>query len=103
MSSNVKLRGGPAVRQENYQRRLSAPTVIGHSNLNGSNKTFGDYKSSFLLIGMKYLPQMPDETQRRYLFVAIDRAKCSVYLRLYRHQIEASSTDFFVVSKWPGR
>lgn len=25
---------------------------------------------------MKYLPQMADETSRRYIFVAIDRATC---------------------------
>ena len=43
---------------------------------------------------MKYLPQMPDKTQRRHLFVAIDRATRWVYFRLYRDQTEASSTDF---------
>src|SRR3982751_114716 len=36
-------------------------------------KTFKDYEPGFLHIDIKYLPQMPDETQRRYLFVAIDR------------------------------
>jgi hypothetical protein len=37
-------------------------------------KTFKDYEPGFLHIDIKYLPQMPDETARRYLFVAIDRA-----------------------------
>ena len=37
---------------------------------------------------------MPDETQRRYLFVAIDRATRWVYLRIYRNQTEAGSTGF---------
>ena len=37
-------------------------------------KTFKDYEPGFLHVDIKYLPQMPDETQRRYLFVAIDRA-----------------------------
>ena len=36
-------------------------------------KTFKDYEPGFLHIDIKYLPQMPDETSRRYLFVAIDR------------------------------
>ena len=37
---------------------------------------------------------MPDETQRRYLFVAIDRATRWVFFRIYRDQTEVSSTDF---------
>ena len=31
---------------------------------------------------IKYLPQMPDETSRRYLFVAIDRATRWVFAQL---------------------
>ena len=57
-------------------------------------KTFKDYEPGFLHIDIKYLPQMPDETQRRYLFVAIDRATRWVYLRIYRDQTDTSSTDF---------
>ena len=57
-------------------------------------KTFKDYEPGFLHIDIKYLPQMPDETQRRYLFVAIDRATRWVYFRIYRDQTEVSSTDF---------
>lgn len=37
---------------------------------------------------------MADETARRYLFVAIDRATRWVYLRIYANQGEVSSTDF---------
>lgn len=43
-------------------------------------KTFKDYTPGFVHIDIKYLPQMPDERQRRYLFVAIDRASRWVYL-----------------------
>ncbi len=57
-------------------------------------KTFKDYEPGFLHIDIKYLPQMPDETRRRYLFVAIDRATRWVYLRIYRDQTDTSSTDF---------
>ena len=35
-------------------------------------------------VDIKYLPQMPDESSRRYLFVAIDRATRWVYFRIYR-------------------
>ena len=57
-------------------------------------KTFKDYEPGFLHIDIKYLPQMPDETHRRYLFVAIDRATRWVYMRTYRDQSDRSSTDF---------
>ena len=38
------------------------------------HKTFKSYEPGFLHMDVKYLPQMQDETKRRYLFVAIDRA-----------------------------
>ena len=57
-------------------------------------KTFKDYEPGFLHVDIKYLPQMPDETSRRYLFVAIDRATRWVWLRIYGDQSEASSSDF---------
>ena len=57
-------------------------------------KTFKDYEPGFVHVDIKYLPQMPDESSRRYLFVAIDRATRWVYFRIYRDQSDASSTDF---------
>ena len=59
-----------------------------------AHKTFKDYEPGFLHVDIKYLPQMADETSRSYLFVAIDRATRWVYLRVYKDQSEASSTDF---------
>lgn len=57
-------------------------------------KSFKDYEPGFVHIDIKYLPQMPDESQRRYLFVAIDRATRWVFVRIYADQSEASSCDF---------
>ncbi|MEO8810024.1 MAG: IS481 family transposase, partial [Rhodanobacter sp.] len=57
-------------------------------------KSFKDYEPGFFHMDIKYLPQMADETTRRYLFVAIDRATRWVYLRIYNDQSEVSSTDF---------
>ena len=57
-------------------------------------KTFKDYAPGFIHVDIKYLPQMKDETSRRYLFVAIDRATRWVYLRIYADMGEDSSTDF---------
>ena len=59
-----------------------------------SKKTFKDYEPGYLHIDIKYLPQMPDESSRRYLFVAIDRATRWVFLRTYGDQTERSSVDF---------
>ena len=59
-----------------------------------TKKTFKDYEPGFLHIDIKYLPQMPDEQQRRYLFVAIDRATRWVYMAIYADQSDCSSVDF---------
>ena len=57
-------------------------------------KTVKDYAPGFVHVDIKYLPQTAEETARRYLFVAIDRATRWVYLRIYADQSEKSSTDF---------
>ena len=57
-------------------------------------KSFKDDVPGFVHIDIKYLPQMPDEASRRYLFVAIDRATRWVVIRIYKDQSDASSVDF---------
>ncbi len=57
-------------------------------------KTFKDYEPGFLHVDIKYLPQMPDEDQRRYLFVAIDRATRWVFIAIYADQTEVSAVHF---------
>jgi transposase InsO family protein len=57
-------------------------------------KTFKDYEPGFIHVDLKYLPQMPGEGQRRYLFVAIDRATRWVFVHIYADQSEVSSCDF---------
>jgi len=59
-----------------------------------SAKTFKDYEPGFVHVDIKYLPQMPDEADRRYLFVAIDRATRWVFVHIYADQTEVSSCDF---------
>jgi transposase InsO family protein len=63
-----------------------------------ARKTFKDYEPGYLHIDIKYLPQMPDETSRRYLFVAIDRATRWVFMEIYADQ-SGSSTDFLIKVK----
>ncbi len=57
-------------------------------------KTFKDYEPGLIHVDIKYLPQIPDETQRRYLFVAIDQRHALGVLWIYRDQRDVSSTDF---------
>lgn len=64
-----------------------------------TKKTFKDYEPGYLHIDIKYLPQMPDETSRRYLFVAIDRATRWVFMEIYADQSDSSSTDFLIKVK----
>lgn len=57
-------------------------------------KTFKDYEPGFVHIDIKYLPKMPDEASRKYLFVAIDRATRWVFLHLYDTQSAENAVDF---------
>jgi hypothetical protein len=53
--------------------------------------TFKVYEPGYLHIDIKYLPQMADESARRYLFVAIDRATRWVFVRIYPAQTAANA------------
>lgn len=57
-------------------------------------KTFKTYEPSFLHVDLKYLPQMADETRRRYLFVAIARATRSVFVRILPAETAANARRF---------
>lgn len=57
-------------------------------------KEFKAYEPGFVHIDIKYLPQMPDESKRRYLFVAIDRATRWVYLEVRNDKSSHSAASF---------
>lgn len=57
-------------------------------------KSFKAYEPGYLHIDIKYLPQMADETRRRYLFVAIDRATRWIYVALKPNKTAASAERF---------
>jgi len=59
-----------------------------------SHQPFKDYLPGFVHVDVKYLPQMPDEEQRRYLFAAIDRATRWVYVELLPDKSAASAKGF---------
>ena len=58
------------------------------------HKAFKAYEPGYLHMDIKYLPQMVDETSRRYLFVAIDRATRWVYIAIKPNKTAASARAF---------
>ena len=58
------------------------------------HKAFKSYEPGYLHLDVKYLPQMQDETKRRYLFVAIDRATRWVFVALKANKSAASARAF---------
>jgi transposase InsO family protein len=59
-----------------------------------AHKPFKAYEPGFVHMDVKYLPQMSNETQRRYLFVAIDRASRWVYLAIKADKSARSARSF---------
>ena len=55
---------------------------------------FKAYEPGYLHIDVKDLPQMADQTSRRYLFVAIDRATRRVFIRIYSSRTAANVRRF---------
>jgi transposase InsO family protein len=58
------------------------------------HKAFKAYEPGFLHVDVKYLPQMADETTRRYLFVAIDRATRWVFVHILPAKTAANARRF---------
>ncbi|MEJ7138195.1 IS481 family transposase [Amphibiibacter pelophylacis] len=75
-------------------KEMQARVLADSGDINVPLKTFKDYEPGFLHVDIKYLPQMPDESTRRYLFVAIDRASRWFLPKVYDDQSEDSSVDF---------
>jgi transposase-like protein len=74
----------------------------GEGNLNAlkpkepsqTHKAFKSYEPGFIHIDIKYLHQMPNETSRRYLFVAIVRATRWVFVQIKSHKTAAAARLF---------
>jgi len=59
-----------------------------------AHKAFKGYEPGYVHVDVKYLPQMQDESSRRYLFVAIDRATRWVFVQLKANKTAASAQAF---------
>jgi transposase-like protein len=57
-------------------------------------KPFKDYAPGYLHVDVKYLPQMPDQLEREYLFVGIDRATRWVYVELLANKSAEHASGF---------
>jgi transposase-like protein len=68
-------------------------------------KSFKDYAVGYLHVDVKYLPKMPDEEERTYLFVAIDRATRWVYMEILPDKSAASAQGFLerLVAVFPAK
>jgi len=56
--------------------------------------SFKAYEPGYIHIDVKYLPQMADESSRRYLFVTIDRATRWVFMRVFNAKTAANARRF---------
>jgi len=63
---------------QSYALKLQEPALV--------HKAVKSYEPGYLRMDVKYRPQMRDESTRRYLFVAIDRAMRWVFVRILAHQ-----------------
>ena len=77
----------------------------GHSRLPvadkppSTTKPFKAYEPGYVHIDVKYLPQMDDESARRYVFVAIDRATRWVFIAVKSHKTAAAARAFLSAVK----
>ena len=91
----------PAMSRSALDRCLRRHNV---SNLNklipveedepAQKKSFKAYEPGFVHVDVKYLPQMPNETSRKYLFVAIDRTTRWVYMEIRAAKSADSAQGF---------
>ena len=81
-------------------KRREVPTLVELARQDAGDdekprhKPFKDYEPGFVHIDIKHLPQMPDEQQKRYLYVAIDRATRWVYLEIRPSQSAKDARAF---------
>lgn len=55
---------------------------------------FKAYEAGYIHVDVTYLPRMADQTSRRYLCVAIDRATRWVFIRVYNRKTAANARRF---------
>jgi len=86
-------------------RTLKAELAAAEGEGAVENKAFKVYEPGFIHIDVKYLPLLAGEKQRRYLFVAIDRATRRVFVQVKRSKTAKAARAFLraVVAACPVR
>jgi len=89
----------PAVSRSGLDRCLRRHGVGNLNDLKpktpkAPHKPFKAYEPGYVHMDIKYLPQMADESKRRYLFVAIDRATRWVFVAIHTDKTAASARRF---------
>ncbi len=86
-------------------RKLKAELAAAEGEEAVEKKAFKVYEPGFIHIDVKYLPLLAGEKQRRYLFVAIDRATRWVFLQVKRSKTAKAARAFLraVVAACPVR
>jgi hypothetical protein len=91
---------GAKTRAEIRALRAARAGEKEEKDVTARKKGFKEYAPGFIHIDIKSLPRMPDETSRRYLFVAIDRASRGVFLHIHDNQSEARSDVAIQAALW---
>jgi transposase InsO family protein len=94
INPDVSRSGVARLLKRHYMSKLADVIPKAETETAPPKKTFKSYEPGFIHIDIKYLPQMADESSRRYLFVAIDRATRWVFLHTYADMTDVSSVDF---------
>lgn len=76
------------LRRRGVSRLASAEPVA------APRQPFKAYEPGYVHVDVKYLPQMADESERGYVFVAIDRATRWVFIAIKRHRTAAAARSF---------
>jgi len=78
-------------------RRSPAPasTAVCEEGTQTLVKPFKEYAPGFVHADVKYLPQLPDQDQRTYLFAAIDRATRWAYVEILKDKSATATAAFF--------
>ena len=78
----------------NDLKALRAQQLGESESANKSPKTFKDYEPGFIHVDIKYLPQLPEESERSYLYIAIDRASNWTYFEVHDDRKAQTARSF---------
>ena len=101
MAARQPARASPELRKAplspRYPRNYTTPwgtTDLKAKAPQPKHSGFKAYRPGYIHIDVKYLPQMADESSRRYLFVAIDCATRWGFIRVFTAKTAANARRF---------